>query len=241
MNNNVGHITEVAVAIFLKPDDTFLLSSRPTGKPYAGFWEFPGGKIETGETVRAALVRELLEELNVTITHATPWFSFIMHYTHATVRLHCWRVSQWHGEMRGMEGQQFQWQTLAALSVSPTLPGCAPIFKALALPLIYSHATLSSDTLQLSTAQLAAMTKRPDFNIVGVTVNTRQEIERAAELKCDFAILPLTDSSPFAWQIFTELTTATPLPCYATGAIGKEDLSLAFAHGAHGIALADKL
>ena len=131
MNNNVGHITEVAVAIFLKPDGTFLLSSRPTGKPYAGFWEFPGGKIEAGETVRAALVRELLEELNVTITHATPWFSFIMHYTHATVRLHCWRVRQWHGEMRGMEGQQFQWQTLAALSVSPTLPGCAPIFKRL--------------------------------------------------------------------------------------------------------------
>ncbi len=131
-------VTEVAVAVFVKPDGGFLLSSRPEGKPYAGFWEFPGGKIEPGETVLGALTRELIEELNVTIAHATPWFSFIMHYTHATVRLHCWRVRAWTGEMRGMEQQQFAWQSLEALTVSPTLPGCAPIFKALALPPIYA-------------------------------------------------------------------------------------------------------
>ncbi len=125
------NITDVAVAVFIKPDGTFLLSSRPIGKPYAGYWEFPGGKIEAGETVHDALVRELIEELNVTITHATPWFTFMMHYTHANVRLHCWRVHEWHGEMRGMEGQAFQWQSLDALTVSPTLPGCVPIFEAL--------------------------------------------------------------------------------------------------------------
>jgi 8-oxo-dGTP diphosphatase len=132
------NVTEVAVAIFLKPDGTFLLSSRPQGKPYPGYWEFPGGKIETGETVLQAMIRELVEELNVTITAATPWFSFLMHYTHATVRLHCWRVSAWHGEMRGMEGQHFEWQQLNALTVGPTLPGCVPIFRALALPGVYA-------------------------------------------------------------------------------------------------------
>jgi len=131
-------ITEVAVAIFLKSDGTFLLSSRPEGKPYPGYWEFPGGKVETGETVLQAMIRELVEELNVTITAATPWFSFIMQYTHVTVRLHCWRVSAWHGEMRGMEGQHFEWQRLDALTVGPTLPGCMPIFKALALPSVYA-------------------------------------------------------------------------------------------------------
>jgi 8-oxo-dGTP diphosphatase len=131
-------ITEVAVAIFQKPDGTFLLSSRPEGKPYPGYWEFPGGKIEPGETVLQAMVRELVEELNVTITRATPWFTFMMRYTHANVRLHCWRVSQWHGEMRGMEGQHFEWQRLNALTVGPTLPGCVPIFKALALPAVYA-------------------------------------------------------------------------------------------------------
>ena len=132
------HITDVAVAIFLKPDGAFLLSSRPEGKPYPHYWEFPGGKIEPGESVYAALVRELVEELNVTITHATPWFTFTMHYTHATVRLHCWRVHAWHGEMRGMEGQHFEWQHIDALTVSPTLPGCIPIFNALRLPTTYA-------------------------------------------------------------------------------------------------------
>ncbi len=132
------NVTEVAVAIFLKPDGTFLLSSRPEGKPYPGYWEFPGGKIEAGESVLQAMIRELVEELDVTITAATPWFTFMMRYTHATVRLHCWRVSAWHGEMRGMEGQHFEWQRLDALTVVPTLPGCAPIFRALALPGIYA-------------------------------------------------------------------------------------------------------
>ena len=131
-------ITDVAVAIFLKPDGSFLLSSRPQGKPYPGYWEFPGGKIEPGETVLQAMIRELVEELNVTITAATPWFTFMMRYTHATVRLHCWRVSGWHGEMRGMEGQHFEWQQLDALIVAPTLPGCLPIFRALALPATYA-------------------------------------------------------------------------------------------------------
>ncbi len=131
-------ITEVAVAVFIKPDGRFLLSSRPEGKPYPGYWEFPGGKIEPGESVLQAMKRELMEELNVTITKATPWFTFMMVYTHATVRLHCWRVSAWHGEMRGMEGQQFMWQRLDALTVAPVLPGCVPIFKALALPRIYT-------------------------------------------------------------------------------------------------------
>ena len=131
-------VTDVAVAIFEKPDGSFLLSSRPEGKPYPHYWEFPGGKIEPGENVYAALVRELIEELNVAITHATPWFAFIMRYTHATVRLHCWRVHAWHGEMRGMEGQRFEWQMIDALSVSPTLPGCVPIFKALRLPRSYA-------------------------------------------------------------------------------------------------------
>src|SRR5258708_39381830 len=101
-------VTDVAVAILHKPDGSFLLSSRPEGKPYPNYWEFPGGKIEPGETVFDAMVRELQEELNVTITRGSPWFTFVMYYTHATVRLHCWRVQEWHGEMQGMEGQSFR-------------------------------------------------------------------------------------------------------------------------------------
>ncbi|MCA3087608.1 MAG: Nudix family hydrolase [Rhodocyclaceae bacterium] len=140
-------ITDVAVAVFVKPGGSFLLSSRPDGKPYAGYWEFPGGKIEPGESVRDALRREMIEELNVVIDECAPWFTFMMHYEHATVRLHTWRVTAWHDAdaglpnargMYGLEGQQFAWQTsVAALNVSPTLPGCAPIFRALSLPTRY--------------------------------------------------------------------------------------------------------
>ena len=148
-------ITDVAVAIFQKSDGTFLLSSRPEGKPYPGYWEFPGGKIEPGESILQAMVRELVEELNVTITRATPWFTFMMRYSHANVRLHCWRVSQWQGEMRGMEGQHFEWQRLNALTVGPTLPGCVPIFKALALPAVYAITNASETGPSRYLAQLA--------------------------------------------------------------------------------------
>lgn len=136
------NVTDVAVAVFITADGRFLLSSRPDGKPYAGYWEFPGGKIEAGESVRDALVRELEEELNVVIDECTPWFSFNMVYPHATVRLRTWRVTAWHGAeqrgMHGMEGQSFCWQDLNDISVSPTLPGCLPIFRALSLPTTYT-------------------------------------------------------------------------------------------------------
>jgi 8-oxo-dGTP diphosphatase len=152
------NITDVAVAVFLKTDGQFLLASRPPGKPYAGYWEFPGGKIELGESVQDALRRELIEELNVSIEQSTPWFAFIMQYAHATVRLHVWRVWAWRelsvadvngvDGMHGMEGQEFAWQHLQQMTVTPTLPGCAPIFRALSLPpqyIISNAATLGEN------------------------------------------------------------------------------------------------
>lgn len=136
------NVTDVAVAVFITADGRFLLSSRPDGKPYAGYWEFPGGKIEAGESVREALVRELEEELNVVIDECTPWFSFKMTYPHATVRLRTWRVTAWHGAdargLCGLEGQSFCWQQLGGISVTPVLPGCLPIFRALSLPTTYT-------------------------------------------------------------------------------------------------------
>ncbi len=325
-------ITDVAVAVFIKPDGTFLLSSRPEGKPYPGYWEFPGGKIEAGESVRDALVRELIEELNVTVTHATPWFTFMMHYTHATVRLHCWRVHEWHGHMngnmQGMEGQEFAWVTLNDMKVSPTLPGCVPIFKALALPYVYAISNahemgvksylqhlrelwgnnaskgrpvlvfeneivpqmiqvreknmsreacasfaksvialayeceysrdlkvlINSDIalarevgatgVHLTSAQLSTIKERPDFALVGASAHTREEIECAAELKCDFVVVgPVqatrthSTQTPMGWTRFAELVSAAPLPCYALGGISIADLEIAINNGAHGGAM----
>jgi 8-oxo-dGTP diphosphatase len=118
--------TEVAVGILIRDDGALLLSSRPEGKPYAGYWEFPGGKLEAGETVAQALRRELIEELGVTIGDAEVWKVTEHDYPHALVRLHWCKVRAWSGEFEMREGQQMAWQTFP-LTVSPVLPGAYPV------------------------------------------------------------------------------------------------------------------
>ena len=85
-------IVEVAAAILLR-DGEFLLAQRPRGKVYAGYWEFPGGKVESGETLRQALQRELHEELGIVIDAASPWLSREFSYPHADVRLKFFKVT----------------------------------------------------------------------------------------------------------------------------------------------------
>ncbi len=128
----------VAVAILIKPNGEFLLAQRPEGKVYAGWWEFPGGKVEPNESVIDALKRELHEELGVDITRAYPWLTLRHSYEHANVRLHVYRVTHWNGEPHGKENQAFQWQAMSNLTVSPLLPAAAPMIKALALPQVYA-------------------------------------------------------------------------------------------------------
>ena len=118
--------TEVAVGILIRQDGALLLSTRPEGKAYAGYWEFPGGKIEAGETVAEALQRELVEELGVTIGEAHEWKVTEHDYPHALVRLHWCKVFEWRGEFEMREGQQMAWQTFP-LTVSPVLPGAYPV------------------------------------------------------------------------------------------------------------------
>jgi len=126
-------ITQVAAAVIERPGE-FLLARRPAGKPYSGYWEFPGGKIEPGEDARAALVRELREELGIEVRTATPWITREYAYTHATVRLHFFRVSAWDGAPQPLEDQAIAWQRVGAPDVAPMLPANAPVLAALALP-----------------------------------------------------------------------------------------------------------
>lgn len=125
---------EVAVGVLLRPDGSFLLASRPEGKPYAGYWEFPGGKLEAGETVAQALARELHEELGITIHDALPWVTIEHVYPHAHVRLHFTRVTQWSGELVAREGQQFEWFDLRDRKPEPLLEATKPCLRWLALP-----------------------------------------------------------------------------------------------------------
>ena len=117
---------DVAVGVLIAPDGRFLLTSRPEGKVYAGHWEFPGGKVEPGETVEQALRRELHEELGITIGPAEPWRVTLHDYPHALVRLHFCKVFQWQGAFEMREGQQMAWDTLPA-TVQPLLPGTLPV------------------------------------------------------------------------------------------------------------------
>jgi 8-oxo-dGTP diphosphatase len=132
----VTNVTEVAAAVIEKPDGTFLLAQRPEGKPYPGYWEFPGGKIEPGEDARGALARELREELGIEVRESAPWITRVYVYSHATVRLHFFRVVRWDGEPRPLEDQAIRWQRVEAPDVAPMLPANAPVLAALALPAV---------------------------------------------------------------------------------------------------------
>lgn len=122
---------QVAVGVLIRPDGYFLLTTRPVGKDYAGYWEFPGGKLEQGETVAQALTRELREELGIEVTQSHAWQSECIDYPHALVQLHFYKVLAWQGELQMREGQAFAWQRLP-VQVSPLLPGTLPVLEWLA-------------------------------------------------------------------------------------------------------------
>jgi len=129
---------EVVAAVIERPDGSFLLAQRPAGKVYAGYWEFPGGKVDSGEPLAAALARELHEELGIEVESARPWIVQTYAYPHATVRLNFFRVSAWHGDPHGKEAQRLAWQHVSCLDVAPLLPANAPVLRALRLPFEYA-------------------------------------------------------------------------------------------------------
>jgi 8-oxo-dGTP diphosphatase len=131
-------VIEVAAAVLQRPDGSFLLAQRPAGKVYAGYWEFPGGKIEPGEPAMSAVARELHEELGIEIAGAFPWLTRVFTYPHGTVRLHFFRVHDWRGEPHPREDQALAWQSPASTMAAPMLPANAPVLQALALPAEYA-------------------------------------------------------------------------------------------------------
>jgi len=133
-----SEVVEVAAAVMQRPDGAFLLAQRPPGKVYAGYWEFPGGKVERGEPAVQALARELHEELGIDIDTAYPWITRVFSYAHATVRLNFFRVTRWRGEPHPREDQAIAWQSPGSRTASPMLPANAPVLASLALPVEYA-------------------------------------------------------------------------------------------------------
>jgi len=124
---------KVAVGVLQNSAGSFLLASRPEGKAYAGYWEFPGGKFELGETGQEALARELKEELGIDIAleEAQLWRIQKVDYPHALVELHFFRVQDFDGIPQTLEGQAVAWAELP-VKVSPVLPGAVPVLNWLA-------------------------------------------------------------------------------------------------------------
>ena len=135
-------LTQVAVGVLFDAQGRFLMTTRPSGKAYAGHWEFPGGKIEPGETVVQALVRELQEEIGVTVANPELWKTEHIDYPHALVALHFCKVYQWSGELQMKEGQQYAWEQLP-VQVQPVLAGTLPVLTWLA----QAHSSISNSAL----------------------------------------------------------------------------------------------
>ncbi|MDE2225950.1 MAG: Nudix family hydrolase [Xanthomonadaceae bacterium] len=128
---------EVAAGILTDAQGRVLLMQRLPGKHLAGLWEFPGGKVEPGETLAQALVRELDEELGVEVRGSTPLISIPWHYPEKSVRLHALRVTAWNGEPRAREGHPLRWVAVRDMGAAEMPAADAPILAALRLPPCY--------------------------------------------------------------------------------------------------------
>src|SRR5262249_52259247 len=171
-------VIEVAAAVIQRADGRFLLAQRPRGKVYAGYWEFPGGKIEPGEPPERALARELHEELGTDMERAYPWVTRESVYPHGHVRLNFFRVLAWRGEPQPREDQAIAWQALEAPSVSPMLPANAPVLASLTLP----HEYAITDAARLGTApMLAALERRLEQGLKLVQVREPELAPSARE------------------------------------------------------------
>jgi 8-oxo-dGTP diphosphatase len=135
-------VVNVAAAVLMREDGKVLLASRPEGKGWAGWWEFPGGKIESNETPLQALVREIEEEIGVQVIEAYPWLTRTFDYPEKTVKLHFFIVRAWKDLPVGREGQVLSWQNPQMVTVSPTLPANTPVLDALKLPEVYAITNL---------------------------------------------------------------------------------------------------
>jgi len=138
-------LLQVACGVLQRADGAVLLAQRPPGKIAAGFWEFPGGKIEAGESARAALDRELSEELGVQVRKARPLIRLRHAYSNRIVVLDTWLVTDFENQPEPRENQALAWAALDAIAGYDTLPTVAPILKPLQLPADYVFTPVDAD------------------------------------------------------------------------------------------------
>ena len=208
---------DVVAAVVQQTDGRFLLAQRPPGKVYAGYWEFPGGKIEVGETSAAALAREMHEELGIVVDSAYPWLVREYDYSHAHVRLRFFRVRAWHGALQGREAQDLVWQRPGKVDVGPILPANGPIFAALALPELYGITGFAETDVD---AALPAVVDALDHGLRLIQIRAK---DWPNALRASFASAVVERARPYGAKILIN-----------------QDITLARRLGAHGVHLTSR-
>ncbi|MDE0799071.1 MAG: NUDIX domain-containing protein [Nitrosomonadaceae bacterium] len=140
-------LVNVAVAVIQREDGYVLMAERPYGKESSGFWEFPGGKFELGESAKQALAREIYEELGIKPKMVYPWIRYKYTYPNKRVKLHVFRIFTWEGTPSGREGQRISWEDSDAIMVSPLLPANNHILEVIKLPLLYVITNTSQSSM----------------------------------------------------------------------------------------------
>lgn len=304
----VSAVVRVAVGVVENARGEVLIARRPEGAHQGGLWEFPGGKVDEGETLARALARELDEELSIRVTASEPLIEIRHDYPDKSVCLQVCRVSGFDGEPRGNEGQPVRWVAPESLSDYDFPAANRPILNAIRLPrqlLITGPAESDRDWWQrleraldagahwimlrapeLAPAAyrerawqaLAACRRRgvrllahgdrermlPEFDGLhmpgrvlwqceqrpvstdqwwGASCHSPEELARAVRLEVDYVTLSPVNptashpgASPLGWERFAQWVAAAPLPVFALGGVGPDDLPEALAAGAQGIA-----
>ncbi len=219
----VTKVTEVAVGVVQAPDGSVLLGQRPAGKPWSGYWEFPGGKIEAGETPAHALIRELQEELGIIPTRYYPWITRSYDYEakyHAdgalespakTVKLHFFIITEWQGEPVGLEQQALIWQNPQQVTVSPMLPANAPILIGLSLSTVYAITNLQ----ELGEARFFTSLRKA--LAAGLRMIQVREKQLSREQLKQFASRVLAEAAPYAAKVLINSDLALAHEFGATG------------------------
>jgi 8-oxo-dGTP diphosphatase len=205
----------VVAGALLNDTGRVLIAQRPPGKHLAGGWEFPGGKLETGEDRRAGLARELREELGISIESPRPLLRLRHTYPEREVLLDVWVVRHFSGgEVQGLDGQALRWCTQDELATADLLPADGPIVRALRLPEHLKEPSTSDYAVQLLRP---GEPLRPggvpacDSPLQGVMCSDLAEAEAAQRAGADFLVL--RDKAPPA--AIAHLCALISLPVYA--------------------------
>jgi 8-oxo-dGTP diphosphatase len=217
-------VVRVAVGVVVRADRAVLLADRPGARAYAGYWEFPGGKIEPGESVEHALARELAEELAITVTESVPWVVYDFDYPHAYVRLYFRRVYGWHGTPRPVEGQRLLFHRPGTPRPDPLLPAAQPVMRWLDLPDRLHWTTGAQEPVQPLEHLIDGVRWRVSW------VSDRQQLTLAVAAGADFAL-----AAPMDEPALAALCENTPIPVYARDPGGADALQRMRRLGAHGV------